>query len=66
MERLASPRAFPLGTYPSSRAAASTRSRVWARTESGFRYTRDTVAMETPDRSATSYTVGAVLTRSTA
>lgn len=35
--RLARPRALPLGTYPSSRAASMTFSRVRARTESGFR-----------------------------
>src|SRR6478752_2982817 len=54
----ANPRALALGTYPISRATARTISRVEALTFSGRRNANETVAMETPARSATSYTVG--------
>lgn len=62
VRRSARPLALPLGTYPSAATASSTRSRVTGRTASGERSTRETVAIETPARSATSYTVAALLT----
>jgi hypothetical protein len=43
-----------LGTYPSSEIARSTLSRVFLFTFSGVFMNRDTVAVETPDRRATS------------
>src|SRR3954447_5068993 len=47
-------RAMWLGRKDSSRAVASTRSRVAGRTASGRENTRDTVALETPAFAATS------------
>ena len=50
--------AAPLGTYPSSATAASTRSLVGGSTRPLPASTLDTVAVDTLARSATSYTVG--------
>jgi hypothetical protein len=52
--REASPRAGPLGTQPSSDAMASTRSLVAVEKPLPPVITRDTVAVDTPLRSATS------------
>jgi hypothetical protein len=49
-----SPRAIGLGTYPSSRIAARTRSRVRSETFGLSLITRETVWCDTPARAATS------------
>ena len=51
---LASDCAAPSGTYPSSSIAARTRARVVSRTASCPCSTRETVAIDTPARPATS------------
>ena len=58
LRRRDSPCAEASGTKPTSSITARIRSRVSARTRSEPRITRDTVAVETPARRATSYTVG--------
>ena len=58
LRRRDSPWAEASGTKPTSSITARTRSPVSGRTRSEARITRDTVAVETPARRATSYTVG--------
>jgi hypothetical protein len=55
-----SPRAARLARYPSSAATSSTFRRVVSRTVSGAVNERDTVATETPARSATSWMLTAM------
>src|SRR5919108_991815 len=66
VSRRFSARAMPDGRYARSRAAASTRSRVSGRAGTDPERTRLTVAVETPDRAATSPMVTAATARRTA
>ncbi len=54
VRRLASPRADPLGTQPSCAATPRTRSPVAAENPVPLSMTRETVAVDTPLRRATS------------